>query len=64
MLADEGKCVILVTHSATVAAQADAVYELKKAAPAKKAKKRPTPPAPRTETLPPPPPGGSTLGLD
>ena len=61
MLADEGKCVILVTHSATVASQADAVYELKKAAPAKKAARRSAPPK---SPPPPPPPGGSTLGLD
>ncbi len=30
MLADEGKCVIVVTHSSEVAKKADTVYELKK----------------------------------
>lgn len=30
MLADEGKCIILVTHSPVVAKKADVVYELKK----------------------------------
>ena len=29
MLADEGKCIIIVTHSPTVAEQSDEVYELK-----------------------------------
>lgn len=31
MLAEEGKCIILVTHSPSVASSADVVYELKKA---------------------------------
>lgn len=43
-LAEEGKCVIIVTHSPDVAAEADVVYELKKpAAPSKaRTKKRVT----------------------
>lgn len=36
MLAEEGKCIILVTHSPTVAESADVIYELKKTPSAKK----------------------------
>ena len=73
MLADEGKCIVIVTHSPTVAAQADAVYELKKAATARrKPRQRPDnpppggskPSKPLKRTPPPPYTGGSTLGLD
>ncbi len=73
MLADEGKCVIIVTHSPTVASRADAVYELKKAAPVRRrpgTKSEDPPPGGQKpvkalkRTPPPPHTGGSTLGLD
>lgn len=51
MLANEGKCIILVTHSPTVAQSADVVYELVKA----NNKKAPRPPKitpPKTQTAP------------
>ena len=42
-LAEEGKCVILVSHSPQVAAQCDVTYELKKVETKKAAPKRATP---------------------
>ena len=62
---EEGKCIIMVTHSPAVAMAADQVYRLERLSQSGKGvRKKPAARSARSAPVPPAPAGGSTLGLD